>query len=207
MPMPYGMLSAPRISPSSYKLTIELVPERQWGSNLRALTSATQWDKVGAEVFAAAGGRCEICEGIGRMHPLECHEVWRYDEDPAMERGQRTQILLGLQALCPACHRVKHLGFADKHGWLDSSIEHMAAVNTISKSEARAYVDWAYGRQKRRSTMRWEQDISWFKERFPGRLRSERAQAKLTKEISAIDDSSDPARRAPSSVGPAHFDG
>jgi hypothetical protein len=169
------MFSAIPIKPASYKLRIELIPERQWGVNLRAAMSATQWDKVSAEVFQEAGGRCEICGGIGRKHPLECHEVWSYDEDLNFEAGRRSQILSGLQALCPACHRVKHLGFADKQGWLESSLIHMARVNIISKSEAKAYVDWAYGQQRRRERMRWEQDIEWFKQRFPGKLRAERA--------------------------------
>lgn len=178
MPHPLGALSATPIAPSRYKLRIELVPERQWGMNLRAAMSATQWDRVSAEVFAAAGGLCQICGGIGSKHPLECHEVWRYNENSDLSAACRTQVLQGLEALCPACHRVKHLGFADKQGWLERSLEHLARVNGIGMREARAYLDWAYREQRRRSTMRFEQDIGWFRERFPGRLRAERAAGK-----------------------------
>ena len=172
--MPYGLFSEIEIRPSTFPLKIELVPERQWGINLRACMSETQWDKVCAEVFQGAGGRCEICGGVGRKHPLECHEVWKYEEDEDFKIGRRMQILKGLEALCPACHRVKHLGFAEKQGWLDGSLAHLARVNGISMAEAKVYLTKAYRRQRERSHMRWDQDITWFRERFPGRLRDER---------------------------------
>lgn len=175
MPIPTGVFSAVRISPARYKLRIELVPEKQWGVNLRAEMSATQWAKVSDKVFAAAGGVCEICQGVGSRHPLECHEVWRYDENLDLAAEGRAQILVGLQALCPACHRVKHLGFADKKGWIDASLAHLARVNGISTAEARAYVDWAYKQQRQRARMRFALDLSWFRAHFPGHLRDERA--------------------------------
>lgn len=179
MPMPYGVLSTPAISPKRYKLQIELIPERQWGVNLRSAMSATQWGQVSREIFEAAGHRCALCGGRGRKHPVECHEVWSYDEDPDLAAGKRVQRLEGLQALCPACHRVKHLGFADKQGWLDASIKHLARVNGIGIPEARAYLDWAYAQQRRREFMKWAQDLSWFSDRYPGRLRSERIAAPM----------------------------
>lgn len=178
MPMPYLSPTTARVSPSAYRLRIELIPERQWGVNLRALMSETQWSQVSAAVFESASHRCEICGGVGRAHPLECHETWLYDEDPNFARPRRAQILTGMQALCPPCHRVKHLGFADKSGWLDASLDHLATVNGISTREARAYLEAAYVQQRRRASMRWDQDISWFRERFPGRLRDERAARK-----------------------------
>lgn len=182
MPMPYGMFNAPVIDIASYKLTIELVPERQWGVNLRAMMSETQWGSVRSVVCSAANGRCAICGGLPGRSPLECHEVWAYDKDLEFTAGRRTQKLTGLQALCRPCHRVKHLGFADKQGWLEASIDHLARVNGISPGIARAYVKKAYEEQRRRATMVWKQDISWFIDRFPGKLRSERDKANASKQ-------------------------
>lgn len=40
--------------------------------------------------------------------PVECHEVWDYDDDRKIQRLERRV------ALCPACHEVKHAGLASK---------------------------------------------------------------------------------------------
>ena len=160
----YGALSRPRVTPSLYKLTIELIPERQWGVNLRAMMSAHQWGKIRRQVYARTGGVCEICAGTGYRGRLDCHERWKYDE------ANRRQTLIGLIALCPRCHQVKHLGFAQKLGKLDEAIEHMIRVNGMSKAEARAYLEWAYAAQRRRAAMRWATDVAWFESEFPGVL-------------------------------------
>jgi hypothetical protein len=56
------------------------------------------------------GSRCEICGGRGPEHPVECHERWRYND------LIRTQTLVRMIALCPACHQVKHVGLANVRG-------------------------------------------------------------------------------------------
>jgi len=39
------------------------------------------WDRLRRQVAAEAGERCEIFGGRGRRWPVECHEVWDYDEE------------------------------------------------------------------------------------------------------------------------------
>ena len=47
------------------KLKFELVPDGCWHSNLRAVLSASAWNAVRREVYARAGGKCEICGRSG----------------------------------------------------------------------------------------------------------------------------------------------
>ncbi len=166
MHTPYGGLSAPRITPGLYPLKIELVPERLWGVNLRAMMTAHAWGKVRRAVYEKAGGVCEICGGAGARGRLECPETWIYDE------GARLQTLTGLVALCPPCHRVKHLGFSDKMGKLEECIEHMARVNGMTKRQAQAYVEHCYAIQRRRARMKWTTNLDWFEAAYPGCLKS-----------------------------------
>jgi hypothetical protein len=68
------------------------------------------WDHIRHQVWRQAEYRCELCGCKGREHPAECHEVWRYDDRTLV------QALVRMIALCPACHQVKHLGFANVQG-------------------------------------------------------------------------------------------
>jgi hypothetical protein len=183
MASPVILSSTPRPTPGTYKLRIELVPEALWGVNLRSAMSATMWGQVGEIVFERAGGRCEICGGVGRRHPLECHEAWAYVPDRKLETGINSQILRRLEALCPDCHLAKHIGFAEKTGRGEKTMAHMARVNGISLATARLYVEETYETQRRFARLAWRQDIEWFRSNFPGRLTAERAAAKkLAKE-------------------------
>ena len=74
------------------KLTIELVPSTSWGNNLRseANLSKDRWDTLRRQSYRKAGYRCEICSEKGPTHPVECHEIWHYDDET------KTQTLKGL---------------------------------------------------------------------------------------------------------------
>src|SRR5258708_31337818 len=95
------------------KLTIELVPQTSWYSNLRKVLSQSEWDKIRTKAYADYGNKCGICGATGR---LNCHEIWQYD-------GQRrAQKLIGFIALCDLCHHLKHIGLAShllRQGKLD----------------------------------------------------------------------------------------
>ena len=58
------------------RLTIELVPQTCWFSNVRSEVSAADWDRLRKLTSNAAGGRCEVCGGRGPRWPVECHEIW-----------------------------------------------------------------------------------------------------------------------------------
>jgi len=145
---PFEPYDAPR-------LTIELVPMGQWFDNVRARFSDSQWNTLKRACFTYAHHRCEICGGVGKKHPVECHEIWHYDDD------SKTQTLKGLISLCPPCHRVKHIGNAQRMGLLAPTIKHMAKINKWPLFMAEAYVEVEMDRWQWRSQFDWSLDLSW----------------------------------------------
>lgn len=141
------------------RLTIELVPSSTWFTNVRSLLSANQWDELKKETFLAAKRRCEICGGRGRRWPVECHERWEYK--PQLKR----QRLIGLIALCPPCHEVKHMGFAIGQGYGERALRHLMQVNDLSREAAQAYMLAAFDEWAVRTKEAWEVDISWLQDR------------------------------------------
>jgi len=137
------------------KLTIELVPSTSWGDNLRSRLTEKQWDFLRKRQYDLANHRCEICNGVGNKHPVECHEIWHYDDE------KHIQTLTGLIALCPSCHQVKHMGFAFIRGLQERAIRHMMSVNCMSRQEADRYISSAFSQHKSRSKSSWQLDLSW----------------------------------------------
>ena len=140
------------------RLTIELVPQTCWFSNVRSEVRATDWDRLKRLTSDAAGGRCEVCGGRGLRWPVECHEIWEYDDQ------QHTQTLLGLTALCPACHEVKHIGLANIKGRGDIAARHLAKVNGWTAREAERYIAEQFAVWERRSKYQWTLDLSWLEQ-------------------------------------------
>lgn len=136
------------------KLTIELIPSTSWYSNVRSEVTGKEWDRLRKEVYRLAGYRCEVCGGKGPSHPVECHEVWEFDDK------LYTQKLIKLIALCPACHEVKHIGRAGAIGHGEEAKAQLARVNGWSLEEATAYIRDAFKTWVHRSSHRWELDLS-----------------------------------------------
>jgi hypothetical protein len=123
---------------SAPRLTIELVPRTCWFSNVRDRVSREDWDRIRKQVYERAGHRCEVCGGRGSKHPVECHEVWEYDETTGVQR------LVRMVALCPACHEVKHVGLANIKGRGEIAAAHLAEVNGWTPQVAAVYIDQAF---------------------------------------------------------------
>jgi len=140
------------------KLTIELVPASCWYSNVRSNVSKKEWDTIRHKVYALAGHTCEICGGRGSKWPVECHEVWHYDD------YHRTQSLVRMIALCPDCHKVKHFGRASVTGEYDVSLEHLMKVNEWDMSTAHGYVNHQFVKWQERSKHDWTLNISNLKD-------------------------------------------
>lgn len=136
------------------KLTIELVPETSWYNNVRAIVTKSQWDKLRAAVYSQAYDLCEICGGQGPKHPVECHEVWLYDDKRCIQTLER------MIALCPACHQVKHFGLAEVQGKGDQALKHFMKVNNLSKTKAEELIKAAFIKWADRSKKPWVVDIS-----------------------------------------------
>lgn len=137
------------------KLTIELVPFGQWFDNVRARLSPAKWNQLKHACFVQAGHRCTICHGVGKKHPVECHEIWHYDDE------SKVQTLKGLISLCPSCHRVKHIGNAQRMGFLPQTLRHMAKVNEWPIYMAEAYFEVSMENWQYRSNFAWTLNLDW----------------------------------------------
>jgi len=143
-----------------HPLTIELVPRTAWYSNLRSELTKGEWDTVRKATYQAAGYKCEICGGKGEKWPVECHEKWEYDD------SEKIQTLLGLIALCPTCHRVKHAGLATIHGKKADVIAQLVRVNNWPIQQARVYIEQSFARWVERCNYHWEQDTTWLERNY-----------------------------------------
>ena len=155
-----GDAQATRIG-SSPPLTIELVPSTSWRDNLRSRLSNAAWKQLRHQQYQRAQDRCEICGGQGKQQgyrwDLECHEIWAYDE------AHHIQKLLGLVALCPDCHKVKHFGRTSTEGEREAlrALLHLMRVNHWTRPVAESYIHRAFQQWGARSQHTWVLDLSW----------------------------------------------
>ena len=103
------------------RLTIDLVPQSAWGSNLRTMLGKTKWDALRNQAYERANHQCTICER--KTDKLDAHEVWDYDIP------SKTQTLTDIIALCKSCHFVKHIRQAKRIGVDKHAREHFMRVN------------------------------------------------------------------------------
>lgn len=136
------------------KLRVELVPSTCWLSNVRSLMKRSAWRRLAAQVAEDGGRCCEICGGRGRQHAVECHEVWHYDD------SRRVQFLMRLQALCPRCHRVKHLGRTANLGYGEQACVWLAQVNGWDEAITERYVQAVFDQWAARSRHDWTLDLT-----------------------------------------------
>lgn len=136
------------------RLTIELVPATAWHQNIRTTVTEEIWDAARRLVYRQAGYRCEICQGKGSKHPVECHEIWHYNE------ATQVQKLVRLIALCPSCHLVKHFGRAQMVGQEDEACAHLKKVNGWDDARLDRYLEMVAETYNRRSTIQWTLDLT-----------------------------------------------
>jgi hypothetical protein len=142
----------PLVAPAA-QLTVELVPKTSWYNNVRALVDGPTWGRIRRQVWRQANYRCEICGERGPEHPVECHEVWRYDDRTGV------QTLVRMIALCPDCHQVKHFGLAEVKGEGARARAHLARVNGWTLEQADAYLAEAFRVWAQRGQASWTLDL------------------------------------------------
>lgn len=135
------------------RLRVELVPSTCWLSNVRSYMTRHYWAKLAAEVAEDGKHLCEVCGGRGRQHAVECHEVWLYDD------ARRVQTLLRLQALCPLCHKVKHLGHTIAGGREEMAFHWLGKVSGWDRPQTLRYVDAVFAQWAARSQIEWTLDL------------------------------------------------
>ena len=140
----------PGAATTPLRLRVELVPKTSWYGDLRELLDEETWERISSEVAERAGDHCEICGGRGQGHrPVECHELWRYDD------RVRVQALVRIVALCPDCHTVQHMGFANMHGGGTQARAHLARVNGWSLARTDAHIVEAFRMWAQRNQGPW----------------------------------------------------
>jgi hypothetical protein len=95
-----------------------------------------------------------VCGGRGAEHPVECHEIWDYDDDRLVQR------LAGMIALCPACHEVKHFGLTRVRGIDGRAFEHLAEINGWTDAVTQLYLDYVFEVWAWRSEHGWDLDLT-----------------------------------------------
>lgn len=144
------------------KLTIELIPKTCHFSNVRTTVKPKEWDKIRFISYEKAGNVCEICKGNGKSqgfkHNVECHEIWEYDDENLI------QTLIGLIALCPICHQVKHIGRAMAMGKEKICYAQLAKVNNWTPDQIAEHIEESFLIYNQRSQYVWTLDISLLNE-------------------------------------------
>jgi hypothetical protein len=116
---------------------------------------------------------------------VECHEVFEYDYKT------KTQRLIGLQALCYACHSVKHFGRGGRKDKADM-LAHICKINGWSLEAATSHMRKQFRVYEQRSEEAWvKMDFSYLKKHFNTRVRQEtpaqrRKRLKEIKQIGAL---------------------
>ena len=136
-------------------LTIELIPKTSFFKNLRSELKTSEWDTLRRAAYKKADYKCEICGGKGSRHPVECHEIWDYV-------GSK-QILMGLIALCPKCHMVKHWGLTQLRGKEHVAFAHLKKVNNWNDQQAQEHMRESIELWHQRNKIKWELDLEWLK--------------------------------------------
>lgn len=143
----------------SPRLSVELVPRDSSGKNLWNVLRPRDWNRLRKRTYELAQHRCEVCDGVGAKYAVACHERWEFEE------WSCTQYLLGLIALCPACHDVKHIGRAIDMGRRVPATAHLRDVNRWSRKQAERYLELTFALSHLRNLEeRWYVDLSWLKQ-------------------------------------------
>ena len=143
-------------------LPIELIPKSMHQYNVRARITEEQWKVVCKVVHRNNVGNkwhCQVCHQKGTTqgfnHPVECHEVWEFDDKT------RTQKLVNLKTLCPLCHKFTHLGLATKQGYANTVKEHGSRIRRMSISSIEKELKHLYEINNERSKTRWKLDLTY----------------------------------------------
>jgi hypothetical protein len=73
---------------------------------------------------------------------------------------------LGLIALCPSCHQVKHIGLAKVRGKEAEAKKHLAKINNWSNLDVEKYLTTVWNPWTKRSQNNWKLELSWLEDNF-----------------------------------------
>lgn len=139
-------------------LNIEVMPVTTWKSEYEGVIPEEEMTVIKKGVYSQSECKCEICEGQGEEWPVEVHEIWDY------VYKAKLQILKGFEALCPTCHKVKHLissgRYEDAMSVEPELIKHFCKINECTKDEYVKYFNEVKKKREEESAYLWIADIS-----------------------------------------------
>ncbi|MDQ1176688.1 hypothetical protein [Microbacterium sp. SORGH_AS_0421] len=141
-------------------LGADRLPGSVWGSNLRAILPTSRWVALSRRTAERAGRLCEVCGqpsfyGEGTRNP-DCHEIWAFDE----VESRSVQRLVGVIALCGACHETQHSGLAELNDRWESVITTLCRVNGWDRADAEADIERSRERYRDLSNTEWDLDLT-----------------------------------------------
>lgn len=144
-------------------LGADRLPGSVWGSNLRAILPTSRWVTLSRRTAERADRVCEVCHhpsfyGDGTRNP-DCHEIWEFDG----AASPPTQRLVGVVALCGACHETQHSGLAELNDRWDSVIATLCRVNGWDRTDAEADIERSRERYRDLSNIEWDLDLTLLK--------------------------------------------
>lgn len=144
----------------SITLGADRLPASVWGSNLRAILPTSRWVALSRRTAERAGQVSEVCHqqsfyGEGTRNP-DCHEIWDFDAT-AFRAVQR---LVGVIALCGACHETQHSGLAELNDRWESVIATLCRVNGWDRADAEADIERSRERHRDLSNAEWDLDLT-----------------------------------------------
>lgn len=137
------------------------LPGSSWYDNVRSAVSPEEWRRLKRATYECYGHRCACCGGRGPEWPVECHEMFSFDDRTGVQR------LDHLVALCPPCHEVNHIGLASTRGRFDVAISHMMSVTGRSRNSCRQEAVESMKLANRRARRRWTVDLSYLRTLAP----------------------------------------
>lgn len=133
-------------------IQVELIPSTSFGNNLRSHFKPREWDLLRRHCYRENDYLCQICHGRGRKHPVEAHELWRYEGT--------TQTIWDLLCLCPACHMAHHPGFMRTQGREEEAILQTMKVNQWTRAQVAEHYEHAKQVWIERSKIRWTLNLT-----------------------------------------------
>lgn len=142
------------------RLSIELVPEKQWGKSLAQWLPKEEWNVLRRKIYRRYSWTCQVCGAFGvRVH---CHESWSWDD------RKKIQKLVDLGCRCEDCHHIHHWGrtiHALHEGkltqtYIDKLRKHYCQVNNCTERDMIDEIVRAGDRNLRRSRYTYKLDFS-----------------------------------------------
>jgi hypothetical protein len=161
---------------TTYKLSIDLIPESNWGFNLAHILKGPLWDVVRREVYKKFDYTC--CECNATNEQMHCHEQWVFDDK------KHIQFLKGFKCLCKKCHDIHHwgrtIGMLHKgtytSEYVKELVEHFCRVNECTLADFDAHKVLANEHWRARSRYSYKVDFGKF---TPERIEKEYLKGKI----------------------------